>query len=101
LEKLDRVEALLEKPQLRAGVARVQQVAEEIRSDMKRHATKPSRNEVEQKLLSPLAQLRDAINSELARREGKESDVPVDRDPVPRKYEESVRRYYEALGGGR
>jgi hypothetical protein len=101
LEKLDRVEALLEKPQLRAGVARVQQVAEEIRSDMKRHATKPSRNDVEQKLLSPLAQLRDAINSELARREGKESDVPVDRDPVPRKYEESVRRYYEALGGGR
>ncbi len=101
LDKLDRVEALLEKPQLRAGVARVQQVAEEIRADMKRHATKPSRNEVEQKLLAPLSQLRDAITSELARREGKESDVPVDRDPVPRKYEESVRRYYEALGGGR
>ena len=101
LEKLDRVEALLEKPQLRAGVARVQQVAEEIWSDMKRQANKPSRNEVEQKLLAPLAQLRDAITSELARREGKESDVPVDRDPVPRKYEESVRRYYEALGGGR
>ena len=101
LEKLDRVEALLEKPQLRAGVARVQQVADDLRSDMKRNATKPSRNEVEQKLLAPLAQLRDAISSELARREGRESDVPVDRDPVPRKYEASVRRYYEALGGGR
>lgn len=101
MERLDRVEALLEKPQLRTGVARVQQVADAIRGDMKRQATKPSRNQVEQKLLAPLAQLRDAISSELARREGRESDVPVDRDPVPRKYEMSVRRYYEALGGGR
>ena len=98
---LDRVEALLERPQLRAGVARVQQAAEQLRGDMKRNASKPSPEQIQQTLLAPLTELRDAISSELARREGRENDAPIDRDPVPRKHEASVRRYYEALGGGK
>jgi hypothetical protein len=101
LGQLDRVEALLERPHLRAAVARVQQSAEQLRGDMKRNATKPSPKAIEDSLLVPLAQLRDAISSELARKAGRESEGPVDRDPVPRKFEESVRRYYEALGGSR
>lgn len=101
LNQLDRVEALLEGPQLRAGVARVQQAAEQLRGDMKRNASKPSPEHIQQNLLAPLTELRDAISSELARREGRENDTPIDRDPVPRKYEASVRRYYEALGGGK
>jgi hypothetical protein len=101
LNRLDRVEALLERPQLRAGVARVQQAVEQLRGDMKRNATKPSPEQIQQNLLAPLTELRDAISSELARREGRENDAPIDRDPVPRKYEASVRRYYEALGGGK
>ena len=101
LNRLDRVEALLERPQLRAGVARVQQAAEQLRGDMKRNASKPSPEQIQQTLLAPLTELRDAISSELARREGRENDAPIDRDPVPRKYEASVRRYYEALGGGK
>jgi hypothetical protein len=68
---------------------------------MKRSATKPSPKAIEDGLLVPLAQLRDAISSELARKAGSESEGPVDRDPVPRKFEESVRRYYEVLGGSR
>ncbi len=101
LSTLDRVEALLERPQLRVAVARAQQAGEQLRADMKRSATKPSQKEVEDRLLSPLAQIRDAINAELARVEGKQTDTPVDRDPVPRRFEEPVRKYYEALGGGR
>jgi hypothetical protein len=68
---------------------------------MKRNATKPSPKEVDQNLLQPLIQLRDSISAELARREGRESEVPIDREPVPRKFEQPVKRYYEALGGGR
>jgi hypothetical protein len=101
LGQLDRVEALLERPHLRAAVARVQQSVEQVRADMKRNATKPNTKTVEDGLLVPLAQLRDAITSELARKAGRDSEGPVDRDPVPRKFEESVRRYYEALGGSR
>ncbi len=101
LGQLDRVEALLERPHLRAAVARVQQSVEQLRADMKRNATKPNSKAIEDGLLVPLAQLRDAISSELARKAGRDSEGPVDRDPVPRKFEESVRRYYEALGGSR
>ncbi len=68
---------------------------------MKRNATKPKSGELEARLLDPLVQLRDAISAELARREGREREEAVDRDPVPRRFEESVKRYYEALGGGR
>lgn len=101
LNRLDRVDALLERPQLRAGVARVQQAAEDLRAEMKRNASKPSQHQIKQNLMAPLTELRDAISAELARREGRENEAPVDRDPVPRKYEASVRRYYEALGGGK
>ncbi len=101
LNRLDRVDALLERPQLRAGVARVQQAAEDLRAEMKRNASKPSEHQIQQNLMAPLTELRDAISAELARREGRENEAPVDRDPVPRKYEASVRRYYEALGGGK
>jgi hypothetical protein len=101
LNRLDRVDALLERPQLRAGVARVQQAAEALRVEMKRNASKPSQHQIQQNLMIPLTELRDAIAAELARREGRDNEAPVDRDPVPRKYEASVRRYYEALGGGK
>jgi hypothetical protein len=101
LERLDRVEAMLERPNLRNAVARTQQSVEQLRSDMKRNATKPSPQQVEQWLLAPLAQLRDVLAAELARREGRQAETRVDRDPVPRRFEEAVRRYYETLGGGR
>jgi hypothetical protein len=50
---------------------------------------------------TPLAELRNRLTEELARRESKESLVPIDRDPVPAKYAERVRRYYEDLGRSR
>jgi hypothetical protein len=45
-----------------------------------------------------LVELRTRISEELARRESKEALVPIDRDPVPTRYSELVRRYYEELG---
>jgi hypothetical protein len=49
-------------------------------------------------VLKPLVGVRNQIADELARRNSKESLVPVDRDPVPDRYSELVRRYYEELG---
>jgi hypothetical protein len=49
----------------------------------------------------PLAEIRTRLGEELARRESKENLVPIDRDPVPTKYAERVRRYYEELGRSR
>jgi hypothetical protein len=45
-----------------------------------------------------LAEVRDRIADELARRESADALVPVDRDPVPNRYSDLVRRYYEGLG---
>jgi hypothetical protein len=42
--------------------------------------------------------LRERVQEELARRESKDALVPIDRDPVPSRYSELVRRYYEQLG---
>ena len=50
------------------------------------------------RIAGPLVQLRMRISEELARRESKEALVPIDRDPVPTRYSELVRRYYEELG---
>jgi len=49
-------------------------------------------------IAGPLMELRTRISEELARRESKEALVPIDRDPVPTRYSELVRRYYEELG---
>ena len=53
------------------------------------------------KISIPLAELRDRLSEELARRDSKDALVPIDRDPVPPKYTEHVRRYYEELGRSR
>ena len=45
-------------------------------------------------------QVGQAIAEELARRETSDSLVAIDRDPVPAKYSEVVRKYYERLGNG-
>jgi len=42
--------------------------------------------------------VRNRVGEEFARRESKDTLVPIDRDPVPTKFSDLVRRYYEKLG---
>ena len=65
---------------------------------MKRHSKEPQWDLVKMEIAGPLVELRSRISEELARRESKEALVPIDRDPVPTRYSELVRRYYEQLG---
>jgi hypothetical protein len=53
---------------------------------------------VKLEVVKPLVEIRSQISDELARRGSKDSLVPIDRDPVPNRYAESVRKYYEELG---
>ena len=48
--------------------------------------------------MRPLVEVRNRVAQELARRESKDSLVPIDRDPVPNRYADQVRKYYEELG---
>ena len=69
-----------------------------MRSDFKKHSKNPQWPLVKSQIATPLAELRNRVSEELARREKSDSLVPIDRDPVPGKYSDLVRRYYEKLG---
>jgi hypothetical protein len=53
---------------------------------------------VQLQIAAPLSELSKRVSDELAKRESSEALVPIDRDPVPPKYSDLVRRYYEKLG---
>lgn len=97
-ERLRTVEELTQLPEAQQRLAAARERAEQLRREYKRHAKEPQWNLVESGIAAPLAQARVLLRQELARRENPEALQPVDRDPVPDKYAESVRNYYEALG---
>ncbi|MDR3401304.1 MAG: hypothetical protein P4L99_02305 [Chthoniobacter sp.] len=100
-DRLRNVEEMVDDPALRADIARIRETAKGVRVDFKRNGAEPKWDMVKSKIGKPLAELHDRLTEELARRESKESLVPLDRDPVPPKYAERVRRYYEELGRSR
>ncbi len=97
-DRLREVEEMLEFPDLRNEVAAVRDRARVLRQEYKRDRKKPDWAVVRLKVMDPLAEVRKRIADELARRDSKEALVPIDRDPVPGRYSELVRRYYEELG---
>ena len=100
-DRLRNVEEMLDAPELRNEVARVREIARGVRAEFKRHSVAPNWDMVNTKIRAPLAELRDRLTEELARRESKENIVPIDRDPVPARFAERVRQYYEDLGRSR
>ena len=100
-DRLRNVEEMLDAPELRNEVARVRELAKGVRAEFKRHSVAPNWDLVDSKIRTPLAELRNRVTEELSRRESTENIVPIDRDPVPAKYAERVRRYYEDLGRSR
>ncbi len=97
-DRLRDVEEMLDVPELRAEAARILDRARNARQDLKRHSEEPKWDLVKMEIAGPLVELRTRVSEELARRESKEALVPIDRDPVPKRYSELVRRYYEQLG---
>jgi hypothetical protein len=101
-DRLRDVEEMVEDADLRARAARIRDSARGIRNEFRRRNFKgPNWDLVQDMVAAPLADLRDRVAEELARRSPKEMLVPIDRDPVPPKYADRVRRYYETLGSGR
>ncbi len=97
-ERLRDVEELLETPDLRSSVASARERARLMRRDFRQDLKKPDWAVVRMEVLKPLVEVRGHVADELARRSSKDSLAPIDRDPVPHRFAESVRRYYEELG---
>ena len=91
---------MLEDEELQQDVARVRGRARDIRRDFNRHSKVPQWGLVDDQITRPLAELRERIDEELAKREKPDARLPLDRDPVPSEFEDLVRQYYERLGGG-
>ena len=72
--------------------------ARQMRVGTKRDLSRPDGAVVRAEVMQPLVEVRQRLREELARRTSRESLVPIDRDPVPGRYAEQVRRYYEQLG---
>lgn len=100
-DRLRRVEEALTSPELRNQAARVLDNAREMRTDWRRNNLPPQSDTVSMHIVQPLVELRDRVAEELARRESGNPLSPLDRDPVPHRYRELVRRYYTELGGGK
>jgi hypothetical protein len=96
-DRLAQVEELIDLPDLRSDVGRVRDRARAARAEFTRHGREPQWDLVQMEMARPLAEVRQRLSQELARRQSEDALVPIDRDPVPRRYAERVRRYYERL----
>ena len=92
------VEEMLDEPSLRTEASRIREITKGMRAEFKRHSVEPKWDLVRSQIRQPLAELRNRVTEDLARREKKDALVPIDRDPVPVKFTEQVRKYYENLG---
>ncbi len=97
-ERMRTVETLLDSPEVRARLAAARERAEQMRRDFRRHSKPPQWGEIETGVSAPLSEVRTWLRQELAHREDPTALQPVDRDPVPERFEENVKKYYEALG---
>lgn len=97
-DRLREVEEMVELPSLRNDLATARERARRMRLEFKRDLKKPDWAVVRLQVMKPLVEVRQQIAEELARRDPKDNLVPIDRDPVPSKFSDLVRRYYEELG---
>ena len=97
-ERLRTVEELVDQPDIRQRLSQAREQAERIRADFKRHGAEPQWGVIDEGIIAPLNDARTWVRQELVRHENPNALQPIDRDPVPRAYQESVRKYYESLG---
>ena len=99
-DRMRDVEETVGEPELRDAVSKIRERARSVRAEFKRHAEEPNWDLVRGEILEPLLELEDRLAEEIARRESPDTLVPIDRDPVPARFAEAVREYYERLGEG-
>ncbi len=92
---------MISDPRLQAEVQKVRDRARSARAEFKRHTTTPNWELVRTSVHQPMIGLQERLAEEIAKHESPDSLVPVDRDPVPTKYRDLVRGYYERLGSGK
>ncbi len=97
--RLRTVQNLIDDPQQRQQIANALSQAQDLRRNYLRDNTQlPKWDMVMTSVVAPLTQVSTALHQQLQRSEQPEALQPVDQDPVPEKFANSVKSYYEALG---
>ncbi|MFA6543953.1 MAG: hypothetical protein WCS99_05985, partial [Limisphaerales bacterium] len=97
-DRLRDAEEMVDSAELRNQLQTVRERVRTQRIEFKRGAAEPKWDLVRLQILKPLTEVRKRIEEELARRDNREAMVPIDRDPVPGRFSELVKKYYENLG---
>ena len=97
-DRLRNVEEMVNTPDLQTQVAQIRDRARVIRKEFLSTGARPDWAVVKTHISTPLAEVRNRVDEELARRASKEALVPLDRDPVPVQFSERVKRYYRGVG---
>ncbi len=92
------VEEMLTEQELRDEAARIRDRARAARAEFVRHGTEPQWDLVRSQIMDPLTELRQQVDKKLARLQSNETMAPIDRDPVPDRFADLVRAYFESLG---
>ncbi|WP_145175066.1 hypothetical protein [Gimesia aquarii] len=100
-DRMRDVEEMVGDPDLRSKVAQIRERAQSMRAEFKRHSKVPKGDLVNAQILEPLAELQKILSNEIIKRGAQTTLAPIDGDPVPEKYSDLVRRYYEELGSGK
>ena len=100
-DRMRNVEEMVSTDRMRNELSAVRERVRGARVEFKRHSLEPKWDLLHESVMSPLVEIRDEISSQLARMNSREAIVPIDRDPVPARFAEQVRRYYEKLGQNR
>ena len=98
-DRLRDVEEMVDSTELRNQLQTVRERLRVERVEFKRTGLEPTKWDlVRIQVMKPLVEVRQRIEEELAKRDNREAMVPIDRDPVPGRFSELVRKYYENLG---
>jgi len=98
LEGLRQVELLLPQQDLQDQAAAIIETLIAAGRDQTRHGKPPQWDFLAGLIKGPLTELRRQVGYELSRLQPGQELGPIDRDPVPDRYAELVRRYFETLG---
>jgi hypothetical protein len=97
-DRMRDVEQTVDSQDVRNQLATVRERVGVYRRSYRQNGRLPSSEELQTKVLAPLALARDWVGQELSRAQNDRSLVPLDRDPVQEKYSDLLRKYYEKLG---
>ena len=100
-DRMRNVEEMVSTDGMRNRLSTVRERVRKARVEFKRHSLEPKWALMQDTVMNPLVEIRDEISEQLARMNSREAMVPIDRDPVPTRFADAVRRYYEKLGKDR